>query len=362
MFTIGDNVSALINIGDVEVTATMFDKLVMQDQVGGTLPLMQLTLVQKTFAMYSVLDTSPIIDIKIGNSRDTQFKAKYKVKDFNYDGNKLVITALIDLPKHMEVDQQKSYNDTLSNIFTKLLTTIPVTMDVETNDKQIWIRDGSQSEWDFVNDCVMHGWVSEKDALLHAYTMDGNLIISSIEGVLGRKEYITLSNTKNPSNDQNQYRYHTIKPESNKAMWDKSLVRRQLPVFHIVGRKVVSYKNKDLENAKDLIHLPQLTDCGNCHENYYQAQMNYISKVAQLSYNSFYLYPNHFIDISRIKLLDKVMISNPKDAKLQALDPMNGSYIVAGRSVAFSIDTNQIRYNLVRPGFGAKDTGDDNAN
>ncbi len=360
MIVIGENVSALIRIEDFEVTSRTFYKIVLKDGVGGQLPILELTLIQRTYTLYSMLDTSPIIDLKIGSTKKNQFSAKYKVKDFNYSGDRLVITAILDLPDHLKIGDQMAWNDTLSNILPKFITGVPVTMDVETKDKQVWIRDGGMSEWEFVNESIMHGWVSEKDALLHGYTMDGNLVISSIEGVLGRKEFVTLSNV---SDNKDVIRYGMFKPESSKAIWDKSLVRRKLPVFHIVGRKVVEYKNLDLSTATDLVPLPQLTDCGNCHEFYYQALMNYISKAAQLSFNNFFMEPTRFLDITTIPLLSKVVLNNPGGDKVGPVDPMNGSYIVSGRSVVFTIDSNLIRYELIRGGFGAKveDTGGESA-
>lgn len=351
MISIGDNISAVITIGDdLEVNSRTFYKLIMNDSAGGSLPIMELTLIQQSYTLYSLLDSSPIVSLKIGTSKTDQFSVKYRIKDFNYSGDKVVLTGIIHLPEFMAIGDQVAYNDTLSNIIAKLTSIEPV-VSVATDDKQIWIRDGGTSQWDFINQSIMHGWISDSDCLLHGISIDGKLHLTSVEGVLGTKEFYSFSNVGKSDNDK-LIRYSYFKPESDKSLWEKSLVRRSLPVFHIDGRSVVLYKDSELADATDLVPLPQLTDCGNCHANYYQGNMNYIAKAARLSFNSFFIEPHSFLDLNLIKLLDKVAIESVQSDKVMRVDPINGAYAIVGRSVVFTTSTNSIRYELARPGFG----------
>lgn len=352
MIIIGGNVSALIMIGDeFEVDSRQFVKLVLVDNAGGGLPIMEMHLSQYSLTLYQLLDTSPVITMSVGSDRTNQFKTQFKVKDFNFEGDSVVITGLLHLPKHKKVGDQKFYEGNLSDILANELS-LPGDVYVPTKDKQIWIRDGGTSEWDFVNDAIQHAWVSDSDSLIHGYSIEGRLIVASINGILGEKDetkYYTFSNS--PELDERTLRYSSLKPESNKAFWDKQFVDRSLPVFHMLTREVKSYTNPDRKGADDLVPLPQIIDCGNCHENYYQAQMNYISRAAKLGFNTFWLDPNHYLNLRTIKLLDKVEIIAQKSDKTQLADPTNGSYLVGGRSVVFTQSKSYIRYKLLRPGF-----------
>lgn len=343
MFLISNSVTATILIEEFEVSTITFSKLLLIDTVGGALPVMELTLNQTDYQMASILRKLPIIELTVGSSITDQFSSKYKVKDVVYNADTVTITALLHIPEHMASGTQSAIKAT-STAAIKAVTTIESEILVESVDEQVWIKDGTKSDWDYILETVMRAYVSDNDPLLHAYTVDGKLVVDSLLNILSGDRTVTLSD--DPKGGSDLIRFKELKIEFNNAIWDSVLINRHLPVFKVLDREMKTYRYSP-EPTKA---LPQLIDCGNCHENYYQSYINYLSITASLNTSSFWIDVDEYINREKLDLLGKVKLELNDSAYTNVADPLSGVYIVGTRSIMFSAQGCSTRYNIINSG------------
>lgn len=225
----------------------------------------------------------------------------------------------------------------------------------ETNDKQVWIQ-GNTPTYSFIANTIKHCNPTEPDLILVAINHD-KLKIVSYNATINKeknkaKAYIYISVPENESDINEKGTTiiaSSVNIESSLGIYNYLLGVESIPQVRMTANKetifgkianLVKKTNKPKEMFEsDRVIAPKF-DCGNTHENYWNAQLANEKKLAQIYRNLVYVECDGVVLSNRVNLLDTAYVNLKglddkgvaNEVKAQPSKVLDGNFIVLGIS------------------------------
>lgn len=323
---------------------THFKKLVVNEGTGLTLPVFELTLHQSDYRLHRTL-VRPNTKIKITYGASATNAIPYDFIILNYSFNKgesakfdLVLSGVLDLSDFINIPTIKHFDKTSNAILSEISTVIPI-VEYAGADQQVWIQHNI-SDKNFIERVLANSYISDTDVVISSLNVGKELVARSVKTQLSKSGVVVANEGKGG------IRFDYIKVESDAAVWSHFFSEgRTLPVFKVKDRST-DYYTPGLESIGDSqiynnlttgYQYPTLLDCGNCHENYYKAWADNLSKNTQFSNNKVYVFvSNYYLANDELKVTDTIKLVVNNSSYNELADPMSGKYILSEKSTVIT--------------------------
>lgn len=345
-----------LKIEDFELPYGSIDEIILTEELDGTLPKVQVTLVLTQFDSFLriINKINTKFDIGIGTEEDNLEYNKYIISDYlmKRDGQQYYFTlyGIPDLKEYTNEPRIRSFKDkTSADVLGEISSLTPV-VDHNADDSQIWIQHNCPDK-EFVRRVIEHSYVSDEDAVVHAVNFKKELIVKSLKDAFKAEPSITLSNNgKDP-----EVQFNSYKLETNASLFQylfsegasQSVVHIDQPNPEIISIDESSAINNESYNLQSTNkNFPTIIDCRNVHDKYYYASVNNLKKKMNLV-SKFLVFnlPDMTWKEDELTLLDSVKVIEKYDG-IATL--MTGIYLVVKKSMHITGDAISTELILAR--------------
>jgi len=344
VINIKEGMSVDIKIGNILFTKLNFILLKIVQEADNIIPQfeLQLTMFDPSI-LPEIKKNNAIINIGWGRSNSDVTLKKWRIKSYQFqpdeDKYSVKLTGILDVIGYTNQIKITSVKDTSDKIL-KAITTLTPDINWIGKDKQYWLRHNIP-EKEFVDRVVSNAFLAKDDLPIVAVNIDSKLIGVSVKKKFGEEPKQIFTNRK-VDEDTSKIRFTSYSLEGDssifKYMFSEGTVTNVYD-FNKGSMKDYSSNQKSMVDGKDYEEVtysresPPLIDCGNCHDDYYQAYTSNLSNKVNLYGNTLYLFVSRkFLPESDLKLLDlvKVML-NKSDGAIE--DMLKGKYLITSKNI-----------------------------
>lgn len=201
------------------------------------------------------------------------------------------------------------------------------------------------SEKSFAEKIIEHAYISDKDLVVAALTVNGELVARSAKTALEEVAKVIFS--ERPLNTSpNTARFNDFDIESDNAIWSKFLSEgRTLNVVSLTEREDTLlipetgslFNGEQYSEFLENIPFAAVLDSGNTHDKYYQAWINNLAYAVGFLLNNVSIATGHrFFTNKDLRLLDTVEFIPNNPSNDSFVDAISGNYLVVTKTTVIS--------------------------
>lgn len=315
--------------------------IVVEDGRGLVVPAAEIMLRQMDRSLYPYVSKKGLkITLTYGTNPETANTYEFSLVNHIYEsaeggGFKLTLSCLLDVSDFTNKASIQSFDGTSDDVLSQLGSVTPV-IDYKGDDKQFWIRHNN-SEKNFAERVLKHAYISDDDMVVGALTVGKQLVVRSVKDAFESEPVVKFTDITSPGNLK-VANFNTYSSQSDNAIWSKFLAegrtltvtkrdnRESVILYPATGGVINKGSTLDMEEN---VGFPPVLDNLNCHDKYWQAWLNNLSRsVEWLSHNVVLSTMYRFFSNDDLKLLDVV--------DFQPSNPGNDDYVssLAGKYMA----------------------------
>ena len=345
-----------VKLTGFDLPSNAIDEIIMSEELDGTLPTIQLTLLLTDYRTFLGLieKTNTQFSVGVGTDEDNIEYYDLVISDYSMkkEGakSKFTLYGIPNLKYYTNTPNIKSFpNMTTGSVLSKL-TSITPKLRYTPNDSQTWVQHNIPDK-EFVKELVKHAYVSDDDAVVQAINLKKELIVSSIKDAFKNPYTISFSNAGKEPDIQ----FNTYLLETNASLFQylfsegvkQSIIHIDSPTTEVISIDESSIMNKRSYNlVTSNKSFPSIIDCLNCHPKYYYASINNLKKKMGLVSKFIVLHlPDITFKESELTLLDSVKLTEKFDELSTAL---TGIYVIVKKSTHITGDAISTELVLAR--------------
>lgn len=332
----------IIKVNGEELPPKSIEKILLIEEVGNVLPILEMNLTITTPKLLTLLNTNNKVSIMIAKDITYEIMSDFlifscqSVSDSPHS-NSVSVKAILHVPDYFLDQQSKYYEGTSIETITKVMAEIGMTVNskITSNDKQIWIQYGTNRQ-KFISELLSKVYRNDISAISLGIHYDKKVVVADIPTELKSTPAHHL--LTDDGNTTVGYAYNRIQPVRNvygfmdtmvgagKKTYEYDLIENEIKNRSITKTKITTDKVAKLDDVNRFAQMSIFTD--NTHENYGKASLIQNFNLAKIqNFSTVVELGNQFADI---KLLDAYTVIFPQDDQNTNLnnESFSGKWIV----------------------------------
>lgn len=323
---------AIIKINGEELPPKSITKVLLIEEVGNILPILEMNLDITTPKMLTLLNTNNKISVMMAKDISKEIMSEFLIFSVQNSpdsphANSVSVKAIMHVPEYFLAHQSQYYDGTSVDVIKKCMAEvgIAVTSKITTNDYQTWLQYGTNRQR-FISDILSKMYRNDISAISLGIHYNKKAIIADIPTELKNTPADHLFT--NDGNTKVGYAYNRIQPVRNvygfldtmvgagKKTYEYDLVKNIITNRTISKTKITVDKMAKLDDTQRFDQMSLITD--NTHDNYGKASLIQKFNLAKIqNFSTIVELGNQFADI---KLLEGYTIIFPQDDQFSMLN------------------------------------------
>ena len=334
-----------------------FKGLLISETVGLGIPIFQITLRQNNFKLYNEIKVGRNCTIKFGHTIETLNQFNFVVVNYSYgqitnEGALLTISGMLDVRDFITQPKTDFFNNKATYQVLGALNFVKPKINYISDDTQIWLRPNI-TEKEFAEELLLHSHIPDS-FVIFGLNIKKELIVYDAKKKFAEEPKTTFINKPSQS-PPSIVSYDNFTLESDNAIINHFLTDRVQPIqtntdwkINYITADTKAINGKNYYEVANKRMLPPKIDCGNCHGNYYNAEIYNLTKWSQLLNHNIYLtITQAFLTEDDLTLLDKVKLTQ-NHSQYKGLDNISGDYIIGQKEYMFSTTSVMQKFRLNR--------------